>query len=77
MQTKPTVRNGKVSEYQTFVKENFQRVKRENAGASHGGVMEMLGRQYRERKMLKGDKEGKESDVNSIVRELEVITLDD
>jgi hypothetical protein len=81
VQTKPPVRNTKVSEYQLFVKEHFQRVKKENVGASHGNVMEMLGREYREQKeKKKGDVSGvgeKAADVDEMVRGLEVITLDD
>jgi hypothetical protein len=74
VQTKPIPRaaGGKVSEYQTFVKENFARVKRE--GRSHGEVMEILGKEYRE---FKAVGERKVLDLESIVKEMEIITLDD
>lgn len=76
MQTKPIPRaaGGKVSEYQTFVKENFARVKREKEGRSHGEVMEVLGREYRESRAADGKKE---LNLESIVKEMEIITLDD
>ncbi|KAE9985849.1 hypothetical protein BLS_004529 [Venturia inaequalis] len=87
VQTKPVPRKegGKVSEYQTFVKENFKKVKKERVGASHGEVMEILGREYREGKVGGGgggDVAGKGSgnkklDIESVVKVFEVITLDD
>jgi hypothetical protein len=74
------VRNTKVSEYQLFVKEHFQRVKKENVGASHGGVMEILGREYREQKgkgkPALGGLDGS-ADIDDMVKVLEIITLDD
>lgn len=86
VQVRPVPRavGGKGSEYQTFVKENFGRVKKEMRGVSHGAVMEVLGREYREGKgggvgataTAKGS-EKKELDIESVMRELEVITLDD
>jgi predicted SprT family Zn-dependent metalloprotease len=86
VQTKPAVRNNKVSEYQLFVKEHFQRVKRENGGLTHGGVMEVLGREYREKKgrvevvvdvhaNVNDDVDRKEMD--EVVRALDIATLDD
>lgn len=84
VQTKPVPRavGGKVSEYQMFVKDNFARVKKEKVGASHGEVMEVLGREYREGKVGGGSAGGrgsgkKELELERIVNELEVITLDD
>ncbi|TID14022.1 hmg box-containing protein [Venturia nashicola] len=82
VQTKPVPRKegAKVSEYQVFVKENFKRVKQERVGASHGEIMEILGREYREGK---GGGAGvkasgkKEFDVESVVKVFEVITLDE
>jgi hypothetical protein len=76
VQTKPVPRaaGGKLSEYQVFVKENFARVKREGDGRSHGEVMEVLGKEYREGKAKSGQKE---SNLESIVKEMEVVTLDD
>jgi hypothetical protein len=54
VQTKPTPRKtadaNKKSEYQLFVKEHFKRVKKEMGGATHGAVMEEIGRLYREHK---------------------------
>jgi hypothetical protein len=79
VQTKPAVRNTKVSEYQLFVKEHFQRVKRENLGTPHGGIMEILGREYREHKgkrMVVGGLDGS-ADIDYMVKVMQVITLDD
>jgi hypothetical protein len=62
------------------VKENFQRVKRENSGLSHGGTMEVLGRLYRESKVesVKEKNKAKEAvDVEKIISAIEVIRLDD
>jgi hypothetical protein len=79
VQTKPTVRNTKVSEYQLFVKEHFQRVKKENFGTPHGGIMEILGREYREQKAKGAAVAGLDgsADVDEMVKVMEVITLDD
>lgn len=82
MQTKPAVRAaGKVSDYQLFIKANFQRVKGDNPGLALGGLMELLGKEYRERKAggAPPTKEGPigTSDVDKIAQELEVITLED
>lgn len=83
MQTKPPVRNAKASDYHLFVKENFQRIKRENDGVSHGVVMELIGKLYREQKAQKaqmtdgGGENGTADSVDTVVRALDVITLDD
>lgn len=87
VQTKPQPKGeAKVSEYQLFVKENCQRIKRENPGMAHGAVMEMLGRLYREQKQGKSGGAGAgelgvgmkaKVDVDAVMNELEVITLDD
>jgi hypothetical protein len=66
VQTKPVPRNGgagkngesaKQSEYQTFVKENFKKVKAEMAlqglDTQMGKVMEVVAKRYRERKKEK------------------------
>jgi hypothetical protein len=89
VQTKPVAR-GKAagpSDYQLFVKEHYQRLKKENPGAAHGAVMEMLGKMYREQKAksqvstdarLESKLRSKEKvDIDAIVKELEIITLDD
>jgi hypothetical protein len=88
VQTKPAVRsktNGP-SEYQLFVKEHCQRLKRENPGVAHGAIMEMLGKMYREQKAkgqvsseaaIEKKSKSKELDIDSMARELEIITLDD
>jgi hypothetical protein len=88
VQTKPVARNTKVSEYQLYVKAHFQRVKREHGGLTHGGVMEILGREYREMKERAKCSESGEGDVavtikadekemDQVVRALDVITLDE
>jgi hypothetical protein len=75
VQTKPTARNVKVSEYQLFVKEHFQRVKKESgANSSHGTVMETLGRLYREQKATKST-QSQSTDVDDIVQCLDVVSL--
>jgi predicted SprT family Zn-dependent metalloprotease len=82
VQTKPVPRAGgkaKASEYQVFVKENFQRAKRENPGKGHGTVMEILGAMYRERKAKgTGTRDAREeTSVEMLTKELEVIALED
>ena len=79
VQTKPAVRAGaKPSDYQLFIKENFQRVKQENPGVALGGLMETLGRQYREQK-AKAEKAEPNvgTGVDDLVKGLEIITLDE
>ncbi|KAL1639439.1 hypothetical protein SLS58_007871 [Diplodia intermedia] len=41
------------------MKENFQRIKRENQGKSHKDIMEIVGREYKETKI----KQAKQVDV--------------
>jgi len=87
MQTKPVPRGGgaaQVSGYQVFVKANFQRVRKENAGASHGVVMETLGRRYREEKARKtnssegdGTEPDKETVLDKIIHGLNVVSLEE
>jgi hypothetical protein len=70
------VRNVKVSEYQLFVKEHFQRVKKESgAKSSHGTVMETLGRLYREQKAAKSTQSRSSTDVDDIARCLDVVSI--
>ena len=76
VQTKPTIRkNAKVSDYQLFVKENFQRVKKESASASHGAVMEAIGRLYREQKAEKLA-ETQANTMTELVQALDIATLE-
>ncbi|KAF2459474.1 SprT-like family-domain-containing protein [Lineolata rhizophorae] len=81
IQTKPVARSAGPSEYQLFVKAHFQRVKKENGGASHGAVMEILGRMYRESKAGKTEPvssvDGAEDIIDEVVKAVEVITLKD
>lgn len=81
MQTKPVVRqkdpNKGPSEYQVFMKENFQRIKRENDGKGHKEIMEILGKEYREHKAKKATVIAAESDLTSVTRAIETIALDD
>lgn len=89
VQTKPAVRantNGP-SEYQLFVKAHCQRLKQENPGKPHGAVMEMLGKMYREQKKKASStnlsqvedvlQKDAKVDVDLLVKEIEIITLDD
>ena len=50
VQTKPAIRVAKASEYQLFIKEHFQRLRRQNAKESHAFVMKLVGELYREQK---------------------------
>ena len=69
---------GQPTEYQKFVKEHCQRVKRENPGMKHGEVMEILGRLWREGKEKReGSGVAGKSALDAVVRKLEVVTLDD
>jgi hypothetical protein len=79
VQTKPVVRAGaKASDYQIFVKDNFQRVKRENPGLGLGGLVAILGKEYRDRKSGAAKTENSSSiQLDALTRELEIITLDD
>lgn len=76
VQTKPAGRGGKATEYQSFVKNMFAKVRAENPGAGHGVVMEILGKLYREQKAASPEKKD-EKGLDALVRELEIITLDD
>ena len=80
VQVKPPPRNaeGKKTEYQVFVKENFQRVKTEKGGAAHGVVMEEIGRLYREHKAKKAGSGSvvSEGSVDGLARELASVVLD-
>ena len=56
MQIQPTPRNGALSEYQLFVKENFSEVKRANPGSPQKEIMGLLGKAYKkERRADMGD----------------------
>ncbi|KAF2629976.1 hypothetical protein BU25DRAFT_408568 [Macroventuria anomochaeta] len=83
VQTKPAPRGGgakgegKKSEYQVFVKENFRRVKSEMAeeglDTQMGKVMEVVAREYRKRKEVE-KKEG-EKDIDELDEALEGLKL--
>lgn len=89
VQVRPAPRKagGGKGEYQVFVKEKFRAVKKENPGLGMSEVMEVLGRMYRERKGAggaavraegTGDGGAVEGDgLDAVVRQLEVVTLDD
>lgn len=81
MQTKPTVRqkdpNKGPSEYQVFMKENFQRIKRENQGKGHKDIMEILGKEYREHKARKATLSAADKDLTRVTQAIEIIALDD
>jgi predicted SprT family Zn-dependent metalloprotease len=69
IQTKPAVRNGKTSDYQLFVKEHFKSVKKGNPNATHGGVMEILGKTYREQKVKSA------AGVEDLIKALETVEI--
>jgi hypothetical protein len=79
VQTKPTPRNTKTTDYQLFVKENFQRIKKEQGNGSHGVVMETIGKLYREKKAKESQTftDSTSVDIDALVKEVEVIDLDD
>ena len=90
VQTKPVPRAAPVNGFHGFVKENFARVRKENPGAAHGVVMQILGRLYKEHKgdsQQKSKQSPSEKDegfekqehkgLEALAKELEVITLDD
>ena len=43
-----------MSEYQTYVKENYGRVRSENVGVEQAGVMRLLGKGYKDMKAAAG-----------------------
>jgi hypothetical protein len=83
VQTKPAPRGKagggekKMSEYQSFVKENFKRVKSEMAmqglDTQMGKVMEVVARQYREKKAV--EKEEGEKGVEELDEALEGLKI--
>jgi predicted SprT family Zn-dependent metalloprotease len=83
VQTKPAPRGNagggekKMSEYQSFVKENFKRVKSEMAmqglDTQMGKVMEVVARQYREKKAV--EKEEGEKGVEELDEALEGLKI--
>ncbi|KAF4305501.1 SprT-like protein [Botryosphaeria dothidea] len=79
-QIKPAVRqknpNKGPSEYQIFMKENFQRIRRENEGKSHKDIMEILGKEYREHKVKKATAAA-DSELVQVAKAIETIVLDD
>ncbi|MBE7181036.1 MAG: SprT-like domain-containing protein, partial [Terriglobus roseus] len=83
-QIKPKPRGGAASGYAGFVKENFATVKSENPGASHGVVMERLGKLYKERKAASATPSSSASigdrlngAVDDIAEALGVVVIDD
>jgi predicted SprT family Zn-dependent metalloprotease len=74
IQTKPTARVSKTSDYQLFVKEHFQRLRKENAKESHAYVMKLVGELYREHKAkTTSNCEGKSMD--QLVKDLDTVSL--
>jgi SprT-like zinc ribbon domain len=55
VQTKPEPRKTQESEYQAFVKQNFQKIKKEHEKESLGFIMALVAKQYREQKQMKAD----------------------
>jgi len=90
VQTKPVPRAAPLNGFQCFMKDNFARVRKENPGAAHGAVMEILGKMYREDKksdssekveLIPSKDEGFEREkgdaFDALAKELEIITLED
>ena len=76
-QIKPVPRSegkdsGKRSEYQVFVKKEFERVKREMPGKGFGEIMAVLGREFRESKKGKNGAAAEENVLASVVEHVEV-----
>jgi hypothetical protein len=67
--------NVKVSDYQMFVKENFQRLKKDSASTSHGAVMEAIGKLYREEKAKKAAQYDAGT-MDELVGRLDVVTIE-
>ena len=59
------------------MKENFQRIKRENGGKGHKDIMEILGKEYREHKARKTTAKAADNDLMGVTQAIEVIALDD
>ncbi|KAF1987622.1 hypothetical protein K402DRAFT_329958 [Aulographum hederae CBS 113979] len=87
LQTKPVPRAGGHgttggSEYQKFVKENFQRIRGELKGEGREGamgeVMERVGREYREEKARRATKvdEKRKDGLDDVVKAMNIVTLD-
>lgn len=75
VQTKPVPRQGGQSEYQKYIKENYQRVKGEMAKRGEATVMskvtEQVAMEYREMKEREGKKEG-EKGLEDVMGELKI-----
>ncbi|KAK8226109.1 SprT-like family-domain-containing protein, partial [Phyllosticta capitalensis] len=76
VQTKPVPRQGQASEYQLFMKANFNRIKSDNPGKSHAVIMELVGKAYREMKAKK-DPSDVGKDVEELAGALNFVELDD
>ncbi|KAL1620301.1 hypothetical protein SLS54_006085 [Diplodia seriata] len=80
VQTKPAVRrkdpNKGPNGYQVFMKENFQRIKRENEGKSHKDIMEIVGREYKETKIKQAKQVDVEDGLRGVTRAVEAVTLE-
>lgn len=86
LQIKPAPRggDGKLGEYQQFVKDNMKKIKAENPGSPQKDIMGIIGRRYQEHKALKlkaGQVQDKAECINqlsgSVVRKLDFLTITD
>lgn len=74
LQIKPAPRVSKTSDYQVFVKEHFQRLRKEHVGESHGFIMKLVGELYRKSKAKSSI--ATEKSVEDLVNVLDAVTLD-
>lgn len=90
VQTKPVPRKGfetgKRTEYQDFVKKEYERVKKEQPGAKFGEIMAVLGREFREQKnkgakmeeqlTVVGKASSEKEDIENVLGDFEGLNLD-
>ena len=82
-QTQPVPRKTTASDYQLFVKEHFQRIRKEQGNGSHGAVMEAIGKLYREKRLMESQstthasQDPASDDINALIKDVDLITLDD
>lgn len=86
VQTKPVPREGALSQYQLFVKENMAKIRDEYPGSPHKDIMGLLGQKYRENQALQSTKKSavyvkeaesliKPSDVDFVAEKLNFLDL--
>jgi hypothetical protein len=76
VQTKPTVRVSKKSNYQIFIKDHFQRLRKQHPGESHGFIMKLVGELYQEHK-AKSASTSTGNEVEGLAKVLNTMGLDE